>query len=127
MIDSIPAEERREFVDLFVSETRSILGRLREVVQKGVGKDIDSVLHALKGTSGNFGARRISDPSMPIRRIIAASILRFRGESSTLATIMSAPYMPPEDAMPKATHPVVCARIVTSIVAAVVLIVHVRL
>ena len=60
MIDMIPIRERREFVDMFVSEVQSLLKRMQDVVRGGIQQEIDSVLHALKGVSGNFGAVNVS-------------------------------------------------------------------
>ena len=60
MIDMIPIPERREFVDMFVSEVQSLLKRMQDVIRGGVQQEIDSVLHALKGVSGNFGAVNVS-------------------------------------------------------------------
>lgn len=59
MIDMIPVEQRREFVDMFVSEVRSQLKRLQDVIPGGVRKEIDFVLHALKGVCGYFGALHV--------------------------------------------------------------------
>jgi len=59
VIDTIPIEQRREFVDMFVSEVRAQLKRLHDVISGGVLKEIDSVLHALKSICGSFGALNV--------------------------------------------------------------------
>jgi HPt (histidine-containing phosphotransfer) domain-containing protein len=50
-----------ELAGMFLDDARSGLQALEEAVEEGDAPAVERVAHTLKGSSGNMGARRMSD------------------------------------------------------------------
>lgn len=64
-----------ELVEMFVSDTEPRLAALREAVESGDASGVEQTAHALKGSTGNMGARSMSALAADLQDIGASGDL----------------------------------------------------